>query len=464
MRVLLRRRSSAWTALVMAALYSTAHGQFVEDDVEVIYRIAGESAGDNFGLELCAVADYNADGAREFLVSAPGSDDGAVNAGKIYLFDGRTGALLRSHTASRPGAGLRNVCSAGDVDGDGIPDYLYGSGDDHVSVRSGADGTELHHFVGTAGEAFGFRACGVGDLDGDGRGDLLIGAWSNDNVATNAGKAYLISGATGFVIREHAGDIANAQFGHTVARLGDLDLDGVDDYSVGAPGPFSAAQRGRLFVYSGATGLELRAPHAAPPSGRIFGAWVPSFGAHDLTGDEVPEYTVTDLGDPGTSRGRLFVYDGATGNEVYNVLGFSTQSGFGGIPPNPESDLGDVNGDGVTDLVVGSWESDVGALNGGQVDILSGIDGSRLRTITSNRAGVNLAGSAAGVGTVDLDGIPDFAIGANGDSASTGVVYLIRSRDHRPASVDAASRWSLLLLACLLALAGFACLRRLGSE
>jgi len=405
-----------------------ASAQFVENDVRLLYELAGEAQGDNFGLELVAIADYDGDGAREFLVSAPGNDGGANNAGKVYLFDGATGALIRSHAGTRPNEARRNVCDAGDVDADGIVDYLVGTGDGWVYVYSGADGSELHALSGTAGEAFGFRACGVGDLDGDGHGELLIGAWSNDSSAPNAGKAYVLSGSDGTLVREHAGVAPQGQFGHTVAAIGDVDGDGVGDYTVGAPGPYSPAARGETFVFSGATGSELLPRLTPQSSGRIFGAWVPSWGGADFNSDGTPDFTVTDLGDGGNDRGRLYVYDGATRALLYDVAGFSGNGGFGGVPPNPPSQMGDVTGDGVPDILVGSWESKVGAFNGGQVDLLDGSVGTRLRTVTSSEPNVFLAGSAAGLNHVDGDAAPDFALGGNGANNSRGKVYVIAGR------------------------------------
>ena len=410
---------------VLTLLAPPAAAQFVEPDVTVLYTLLGEAAGDNFGLELVAVGDYDQDGARELLVSAPGNDEGANNAGKAYLFDGASGALIRAHPGTRVGEARRNVCDAGDVDGDGALDYLVGTGDDWVYVYSGATGVELHALSGTAGEQFGFRSCGVGDLNGDGFGDLLVGAWSSDTAGNNAGAAYLLSGADGSLLRQHLGTQANSQFGHTVAMVGDLDDDGVSEYTIGAPGPYGTAQRGEVFVFSGAKGVEL-APRLTPKnSGRIFGAWVPSSGGNDLNSDGVPDFTVTDLGDKGNDRGRLYVYDGATRAELYTVSGFSVDSGFGGAPPNPASRLGDLTGDDVGDLLVGSWESKVGANNGGQADILDGVDGSRIRTVTSTQAGSFLGGSAAGLGFVDGDQAPDFALGANGAGNSKGKVFVI---------------------------------------
>lgn len=408
------------------ALAGTASAiQFVEDDVTILYSIAGEAPGDNFGLELAAVGDYDGDGAKEFLVSAPGNDDGAGNAGKVYLIDGATGAVLRTHAGSRPGEARRNVCDAGDVDGDGVVDYLVGTGDGWVYVYAGASGALLHSLSGGPSEAFGFRACGVGDLDGDGRGEILVGARGNDAGGNDAGRAYVYSGATGTILRQHDWSVAGGNFGHTVALLGDLDGDGVGEYAVAAPGPYSAAAPGEVVVFSGATGAELPPRLTPGATGRVFGAWVPPCSGQDFDGDGVPDFTVTDLGDMGNDRGRLYVYSGATRDLLFQRRGFTVNSGFGGVPPNPASSLGDVNADGVPDILVGSWESASGAANGGRADILSGADGTRMRTVTSDRIGVFLGGSAAGLGFVDADATEDFALGANGDGGSRGVVYVI---------------------------------------
>ncbi|MEZ6242968.1 MAG: VCBS repeat-containing protein [Phycisphaerales bacterium] len=411
----------------------SAFGQFVEGDVEIIHELVGVDAGDSFGANVCAVADYNHDGAMEFLVAAPGVDDGGNNAGVVHLYDGATGTVIRSHYGTRANEAAGYVCDAGDVNADGIIDYLFGTDDAHVYVFSGADGAQLLDIVGTANTGFGFRACGVGDVTGDGHGDVLVGAWGNDAIGVNFGRAFLYSGADGSLVRTHDGPASNnARFGHTVSLIGDVDGDEVGDYSVGAPGPWGATFRGQVRVYSGATGLEIYRIDALS-TGWVLAGWQQCQGFQNFNNDGVPDFVMCDIGDNelGPESGRYYQVDGATGNIIGSYHGFSINSGFGGIPWTPAGNIGDVTGDCISDALVASWRSQAGATEGGQAHLIDGSDGTVLRTFTSNRAGAYLAGTLSGAGDANGDGIGDYILAANGDSATRGAVYVVAGRDHK---------------------------------
>ncbi len=418
---------------IIVCTRSAAKAQFLEGDVTVIKALQGENSGDSFGLEVMGIGDLNSDGAMEFLVSAPGNDEGALNAGKVYLYDGATQNLIRSHVGTRANEALRNVMPAGDVNSDGFKDYIIGSGDESVYVYSGLDGSEIHELTAFQnGEAFGFRSSGLDDIDGDGHGDIIVGAWNNDEVGGNAGKAYVFSGADGSIIRTHTGQFANSWFGHTVNELGDIDGDGVSDYCVGAPGVTSVSFRGQAFIYSGATGAEIYAHLTPVGTGLNFASWEPVGGQYDFNGDGKYDFAIGDIGDLafGAETGRLYIYDGPTGTLLYTLLPPTGFSGLGGITPNADTHIGDVDGDGISDLLVGSWRSPIGAANGGRAEIISGCSGALLRSVTSTQANVFLAGSRSGVGDANGDGFTDFILGANGTNGTTGTVYLIAGQDH----------------------------------
>jgi len=162
--------------------------------------------GNYAGSAVSSAGDVDGDGFDDLLVGAWGSDDGGSDAGKTYLMFGST------------------------VQGGGAFDLL------------AADGA----LVGEAeGDQSGFSVCSAGDVDGDGLGDIFVGAWLNSDGGTAAGKAYLMLGATiqnggtyslssadvAFV-GEDEGDYAS----WALSPAGDVDGDGFDDLLVGAWG------------------------------------------------------------------------------------------------------------------------------------------------------------------------------------------------------------------------------------
>ena len=87
----------------------------------------------------------------------------------------------------------------------------------------------------------------------------------------------------------------------------------------------------------------------------------------------------------------------------------------------PGRSAGDVNGDGVPDLIVGNYTSSDGAPAAGKVQVFSGATGARLRTITSTTPQENLGFDAVGIGDTNGNGTPDFLISA----ANRDTVYVV---------------------------------------
>ncbi|MGD2134699.1 MAG: FG-GAP-like repeat-containing protein [Gemmatimonadales bacterium] len=374
---------------------------FVED-VEIIHEWRGEVPGGQFGWIARNIGDVDGDGVNDLTASAPTHGDSAPNAGRIYVYSGRSGRLL--WTADGPAGGRLGlgIEAAGDVNGDGVPDVAASAPPaGKAFVYSGRDGSLLRTFEADDADTdnFGRRVADVGDVNDDGYGDLLVGApGANDG----AGRAYVYSGRDGTRLVAWDGEDAGDGFGsagHGLTRGGETLI------VIGAPNA-GEADRGRTYVYR-----ELEATPAfviASDEGgvQLGGMFVSVVG--DVDADGAPDVYASDWPHQakGRSTGRIYVHSGATGDRLYTFTGEAAGDGFG-IGP---ADAGDVNGDGFDDLVIGAWRHGSAAPSGGRIYVYSGRDGSILRKITGKVMGETLGFDATGMGDVNGDGAIDYLV------------------------------------------------------
>lgn len=276
------------------------------DDGTLIRTLTGPSAGSRFGVAVASLGDINADGRADLLVGA----EDAATTGQALVISGIDGATLRTHTGpSGPNFG-QGVAGLGDVSGDAVPDYAIGGGfltGGYVEVHSGASGALLYTVTPLAGaSAFGFIWIdSVGDVDGDSRPDFFAADTDADG---HRGRGYLISGATGTIIRTHVGDGSPEQFG--IARHGGFDVDGdavPDLFISGYHSSEGANVAGKSYVYSGATGALLRTM-TTTIAGRALGYDGVQLG--DVDGDGLVDYILTGGQEVAPGNGVLFVIRG----------------------------------------------------------------------------------------------------------------------------------------------------------
>lgn len=289
-----------------------------------------------------------------------------------------------------------SVAAAGDVDGDGHGDWIVGADGyngtelGNARVFSGLDGRELHRIqTTTLNSRFGRSVAGVGDLDNDGRADFAVGATRD-----GSGVVTLYSGATGatFARIPDPNGSANSDFGVAMAALGDVDGDAVPD--------FVACAVNAAHLISGATRLSLRRFVAGT------GNFCTVAALGDVNGDGKQDFAITGLWSGGNAS--VAIYSPLSTTPLRTIVRSTAQWPLFGASLGGG---GDLNGDGVPDLLIGDT-SRMGANQvRGVVVAISGANGAELfqiHTLAGNQHG---AGSCTIVDDLNADGRPDIVVG-----------------------------------------------------
>lgn len=294
-------------------------------------------------------------------------------------------------------------------------------------------------FIGNFGDAVG----DAGDVDGDGVPDLLVGS-SFEDVAglVDAGRAYLFSGASGDLLftLQSPQPMPQGNFGDSVLGLGDLTGDGVPDFVVGASSetpPGGDGFAGRVHAFSGADGTLIYTAISPTPS-EFGGFGVRLAASPDLSGDGIADFLAaapTEHVGALDRAGRVYAVSGADGTVVQTYVSPSAES-FGRFGVGI-SGAGDLDADGVPDLVAGTASEDDGALPfSGRAHVLSGATGAPIYTFVSPDPQESGLFGEAVVGGRDLsgDGVPDLLVGAPeetpaGGPGSAGQAHLFSGAD-----------------------------------
>ena len=475
------------------------------------FIIQGDTAGDRAGQSVSAAGDVNSDGIADLLVGANTGGDGGSQAGETYVIFGRTtgfgssvggrqvidltflsasdGFIVQGDRLGDLSGG--RVSHAGDVNGDNIDDFIIGaqgaastSGEAYVifgraggfgsavngrqvldlTTLSASDGFIIRGDV--SGDQFGVTVSNAGDVNADGFDDVIVSANLGDDGGTNAGEAYIIFGRStgfgsaiggrqvidvtnlstsdGFIIQ---GDAADDRV-NRISTLGDINGDGIDDFIVGATGAgnagetyvifgrttgFGSTVNGRnvidLTTLSPSDGFVIQGETAGDATGIVS-------EAGDINGDGINDILVSSfVGDrAGTDAGQSYVIFGRTtgygtnvgGRQVVSlanlgltdglvILGDAAGDGAGGI-----SAAGDVNGDGIDDLMIGAPNGDDGGADAGEVYVIFGNRNFGRAPAIEGTGGNDTLTGLAGDDTINGGAGDDVLVGGTGSDTMNG--------------------------------------------
>lgn len=321
------------------------------------FTINGIGAGDQLGSSVSGAGDVNGDGFADLSIGAPYADpNGLEDAGQSYVVFGSN---------------------------KGFPTSL------NVSDLDGNNGFTINPIA--AGDELGGSVSAAGDVNGDGKDDLIIGAFGADpNGLENAGQGYVVFGSTvGLAPSLNVSDldgtngfaidgIAEGDNLSRVSAAGDVNGDGFDDVIIGAfrADPNGNASAGTSYVVFGS-------PEAFPASFNPSGLnGTNGFAINGIAESDYSGFSVSSAGDfngdgiddliisapfAETSAGQSYIVfgskEGFSANINLSSLDGINGSVLNGVNPNnysgnSVSGAGDINGDGVDDLIIGAPYAD----------------------------------------------------------------------------------------------------------
>jgi len=400
------------------------------------FVINGSSAYDFSGNSVSAAGDINGDGIDDLVIGAPGSTSGAAYSGTSYVvfgsdqawastldlpsLDGSNGFVINGVSAYDESG--TSVSAAGDINGDGIDDLIIGApyagagagyvvfGSDQAFAStldlSGLNGSNGFMIDGVdVGDSLGGSVSAAGDINGDGIDDVIISAIFAGTVGNYTGASYVVfgsdqawastldlsglNGSNGFVIN---GVSAGDESGTSVSAAGDINVDGFDDLIIGSS--------------------------LADPNGDGSGASYVVFGSDQAWASSLN-------------------LAGLNGTNGFVINGVSAGDNSG----TSVSAAGDINVDGMDDLIIGAPLADPNGDGSGASYVvfgsdqawasslnLSGLNGTNGFVINGAGAGDNSGTSVSAAGNINGDGFDDLMTGAplaDPNGVSSGASYVV---------------------------------------
>ncbi|MCB9754064.1 MAG: FG-GAP repeat protein [Myxococcales bacterium] len=411
------------------------------------FKILGAALNDESGRSVSGVGDINGDGYGDLVLGAPNADPNGTNSGRAFVILGKSdnapvdlqqvamgvGGFMIEGQADINFAGYA-ASGAGDVNGDGLEDIVVGAfgfdvGDESFAGRAyvifgkqNTDPLSLSHIAAglggfaisgvSSGDFTGSAVRGAGDVNGDGFADLVVGAHGSSTSGTLTGRAYVVfgkpdnvnvdlndvvAGVGGFMLE---GEFEGDRAAFSVSGAGDVNGDGLDDVLIGAP----------------------RADPAGDASGRtylIFGR------------EETSPILLNDV----------VINSGAPNNPGFVINGSFIRD-YSGVSVDA---AGDVNGDGLDDMIIGAYGADPNGSQSGRAFVLYGkqdTDAVSLATLTLGDDGFVINGetladyagyAVSGGGDHNGDGYADLLVCSHGSDApgvDAGRCYVVYGGDY----------------------------------
>jgi len=415
----------------------------------------GINAGEQSGLAIAGVGDVNGDGYDDLLIRS--------RTGETYLIFGKSSGWKMNEDLSNASASYSGkegnyyssiqLAGLGDVNGDGYDDFMIMS---HTAYKAylifgKASGWQTNADLSTADSTFiisganefsYLRPAGAGDVNGDGLDDILIGV---------TGKAYLFFGkisgwetnidildANVIFMAESSWDRSD----YSVAGAGDVNGDGYDDLLIGA------WQTSKIYLVFGKPSGWSKEMYISSADASFKGeknddcAGMRVDGAGDINGDGFDDILIgAQQNDEGSNNGgQIYIIFGKTtgwaldmslSNADASYLGTVALGGAGWSLAG----VGDVNGDGFDDILIGDPQATIFNDKSGESYLILGkasgwkmdVDLSKADASFKGQIGY-MSGNVAGAGDVNGDGYDDIIIGAYGNDANgidAGATFLI---------------------------------------